>query len=159
MNDDLAIFYRLARTTRAGVLGWLDTLPPHVLTERRDDFAFGSLDRIYAHAADCYLWWVGTVGLGRSDRPASEAGSVRALRAAFEAVDAAVEEALATFEDLDAPLPWTSPEGHQEVLSRRWLLVHPITHEFHHKGQALALARVLGHPHPGLPDTDLVAPY
>ncbi|MGL4612054.1 MAG: DinB family protein [Trueperaceae bacterium] len=35
--------------------------------------------------------------------------------------------------------------------------MHPITHEFHHKGQALALARVLGHPHPG-PDTDLVDP-
>jgi uncharacterized damage-inducible protein DinB len=158
VNDDLATFYRLARRTRAGVLDWLATLPSEVLTEARPDFAFGSLDRIYAHVADCYLGWVGTAGLGRADEPAIVAGSVEALRTAFDRVDATVAEALATFEDLDAPWPWTSPEGFQETLSRRWLLLHPITHEFHHKGQALALARVLGHPHPGEPDADLVAP-
>lgn len=158
VTDDLATLYRLVRRTRAGVLDWLDALPPGALTERRADFAFGSLDRIYAHVADCYLWWVGTVGLGRADEEAIAGGSVGALRAAFERVDAVVGEALASFDDLDAPLPWTSREGHREALSRRWLLVHPITHEFHHKGQALALARVLGHPHPGAPGTDLVPP-
>ncbi len=158
VNDDLATLYRLVQRTRAGVLDWLDTLPPGALTERRADFAFGSPDRIYAHVADCYLWWIGTVGLGRDDLDAIEAGNVGALRDAFRMVDAAVEEALATFDDLDAPIHWTAPEGHREVLSRRWLLLHPITHEFHHKGQALALARVLGHPHPGAPDADLVTP-
>ncbi len=157
MNDDLTTLYRLVRRTRSGVLDWLDTLPPGTLTERRDEFAFGSLDRIYAHVADCYLGWVGSVGLGR-ELKAVESGSVGALREAFKAVDALVEEALGTFDDLDAPLPWTSPEGQHEVLSRRWLVLHPITHEFHHKGQALALTRVLGHPHPGAPDADLVAP-
>lgn len=159
MNDDLRTFYRLVRRTRAGVFGWLDTLPWEVLTEEQRDFAFGSLAGIYAHVADCYLLWVGTVGLGRERVPPVEAESVHALRGAFASVDATVDEALATFTDLDAPLTWTTPEGHREVLSRRWLLLHPITHEFHHKGQALALARVLGHPHPGVPDTDLVAPH
>ena len=158
MNDDLATVYRLVQRTRAGVLDWLDTLPPGALTERRADFAFGSLGRIYAHVADCYLWWIGTVGLGRDDQDAIEGDSVTALREAFRRVDAVVDEAIATFDDLEAPIHWTAPEGHQEVLSRRWLLLHPITHEFHHKGQALALARVLGHPHPGAPDADLVAP-
>jgi uncharacterized damage-inducible protein DinB len=159
VNDDLATLYRLVRRTRGGVLDWLGTLPAAVLTERRTDFAFGSLDRIYAHVADCYLWWVDSVGFGRVPSAPVEAGSVDALRAAFARVDAVVEEALATYEDLDAPFDWTAPEGHQETLSRRWLLLHPCTHEFHHKGQALALARVLGHPHRGMPDTDLVAPY
>jgi uncharacterized damage-inducible protein DinB len=159
MNDDLATFYRLTQRTRARVLDWLEALPPDVLTERREDFAFGSLGGIFAHVADCYLWWVGTVGLGYDDRPAFDGSSADALRRAFRDVDAAVGEALATFVDVDAPMPWTAPEGHQEVLSRRWLILHPITHEFHHKGQALALARVLGRPHPGSPDTDLIAPY
>lgn len=158
MNDDLTTLYRLVQRTRAGVFDWLDTLPPGVTSASRPDFAFGSLDGIYAHVADCYLWWVGTVGLGREPVAPVAGGSVRALREAFATVDAAVDEALATFADLDAPLPWTAPGGHHEVLSRRWLLLHPITHEFHHKGQALALARVLGHPHPGVPDADLVAP-
>ncbi len=159
MNDDLTTFYRLTQRTRAHVLDWLDTLPPDVLTATRDDFAFGSLGAIFAHVADCYLWWVGTVGLGRPDLAPMAGDRVDALRDAFAAVDAVVEEALASFADPDAPLRWTAPEGHEEVLSRRWLLLHPITHEFHHKGQALALARVLGHPHPGTPDADLVAPF
>ena len=158
VNDDLATLYRLVQRTRAGVFDWLDTLPPTVLIDPREDFAFGSLDRIYTHVADCYLWWVGTVGMGRAEVAATEGGSVGALRDVFGVVDAVVEEALATFQDLDAPLRWTSPKGSAETLSRRWLLLHPVTHEFHHKGQALALARVLGHPHPGVPDADLVPP-
>lgn len=158
MNHDLATLYRLVRRTRAGVFDWLDTVPPGTLIETHVDFAFGSLDRIYTHVAECYQWWVGNVGLRRAEHEDVEGGSVRALRDAFAAVDDVVEEALATFDDLDAPVPWTSPEGNRQTLSRRWLLLHPITHEFHHKGQALALARVLGHAHPGVPDTDLVAP-
>ncbi len=82
--------------------------------------------------------------------------SVQALRRAFAQVDVTVLQALDSFTDLDAPFTWTSPSGRDVTLSRRWLILHPITHEFHHKGQALALARVLGYPHPGKPDTDLV---
>jgi uncharacterized damage-inducible protein DinB len=157
MNEDLRSFYGLVRRTRSGVFDWLETLPTDVVVEERPDFAFGSIGSIYAHVADCYHWWVGTAGLGYDRLEVQEQG-VPALRKAFDRVDAVVAEALAKFTHLDEPLPWTSPEGYQEVLSRRWLILHPITHEFHHKGQALALARVLGHPNPGRPDTDLVSP-
>ncbi|HEX7004419.1 MAG TPA: DinB family protein [Trueperaceae bacterium] len=158
MNDDLKTLYGLVRRTRAGVLDWLDSLPSGVLTRERYDFAFGSLDGIYTHIADCYLHWVENVGLGR-ERRWLEGGSVPALRSAFAIVDEVVVEALALFTDPDEPIRWTSPEGYEEVLSGRWLIAHPITHEFHHKGQSLALARVLGFPHPGRPDTDLVPPF
>lgn len=157
MNDDLRTAYHLAQRTRAGVLDWLEALPPGLIAEEREDFAFGSLDAIYTHAAGCYLWWIGTVGFGADDRDLRP-GGMRALRDAFAEVDALVARALATFTDLDEPFAWTSPEGHEEVLTRRWLILHPITHEFHHKGQALALARVLGHPFSGRPDADLVSP-
>jgi uncharacterized damage-inducible protein DinB len=156
-NRDLEIFYDLARRTRSKVLDWLETLPPDVFTLEHEQFAYGSLRNIYAHSADCYLWWVGSVGLGREEVE-MKVGDVSELRAAFTRVDATVAEALETFADLDTPLTWTSPSGHAHSLTKRWLIVHPITHEFHHKGQALALARVLGHPHPGNPDTDLVDP-
>ena len=158
MNDDLRTLYRLVRRTRAGVLDWLDDLPSGVVTTVHPDFAFGSLAAIYSHIADCYLRWVENIGLGRERRSGVQAADVAALRRAFGEVDAIVDEALGTFTDLDEPMPWTFENGWKEVLSRRWLIVHPITHEFHHKGQALALARVLGHPHHGSPDTDLVLP-
>lgn len=157
MNQDLTTFYSLTRRTRTGVLDWLATLPENVFTREHDAFAFGSLRNIYAHVAACYLKWVGTVGLGREGAEV-RVRDVNELREAFSAVDATLAEALETFTALDQPFTWTSASGYTHTLTRRWLILHPITHEFHHKGQALALARVLGRPHPGNPDTDLVDP-
>ncbi|HZW28498.1 MAG TPA: DinB family protein [Trueperaceae bacterium] len=157
MAQDLRTFYDLVRRTRAGVLDWLGTLPPEVLNAQRADFAFGSLSRIFSHVAECYLLWLSRGGVGEPVRGLHEEDA-DGLRAAFARVDAAVEEALSTWTDWDEPFVYTFSDGWQETLSRRWLVLHPITHEFHHKGQALALARVLGHPHPGNPDTDLAPP-
>ncbi|MEX2543155.1 MAG: DinB family protein [Trueperaceae bacterium] len=157
VNRDLEVFYSLARRTRAGVLDWLDTLPEEVLNRKHPDFAFGSLSAIYSHVADTYLWWVGSVGLGGPD-PEIHAKSVAELRTAFDEVDSTVAKALDAFNAPDNPFDWTSPSGSRSTLTQRWLILHPITHEFHHKGQALALARVLGNPHPGKPDTDLLEP-
>jgi uncharacterized damage-inducible protein DinB len=157
VRPGLETFYGLVRRTRARVLDWLQELSPAVVARHDDRFAFGSLGAIHAHVAETYLKWVGTVGLGRA---VVEVGArdVPGLREAFADVDAAVAEALAGFTDWDAPFPWVQPDGTELSVTRRWLILHPITHEFHHKGQALALARVLGHPHHGTPDTDLIEP-
>ena len=157
MNPDLGTFYTLVKRTRGGVLDWLESLPEGVFTREHEDFAHGSLRNIYVHVAVCYLHWTGVVGLGKEDVEVT-LSDPNELRAAFTRVDATVEEALRTFTALDEPFTWTSPSGYTHTLSQRWLILHTITHEFHHKGQALALARVLGHPHPGKPDTDLVDP-
>jgi uncharacterized damage-inducible protein DinB len=153
-NQDLRTFYDLAKRTRAGVLDWLESLPSEVLTYERDDFAYGSLSAIYAHIADCYLWWLGSVGLGRKEVEVSSR-DMQGLREVFTLVDVTAVAALDSFTAPDEPFGWTSPSGRTTTLTRRWLFLHTITHEFHHKGQALALARVLGHPHPGKPDTSL----
>jgi uncharacterized damage-inducible protein DinB len=87
------------------------------------------------------------------------AASVHELRRAFETVDETVGRALEAFTAPDLPRTWRDPRSGDSLrYTQRWLILHTITHEFHHKGQALALARVLGHPHPGRPDTDLVPP-
>ena len=156
--NELKTFYDLTRRTRAKVLDWLEALPPGVFTARDESFAYGSLSAIQAHVAECYLWWVGTVGLGGTEEPELEINDVQALRGAFAQVDATVLRALGSFTDLDAPFIWISPTGFTHKLTQRWLILHPVTHEFHHKGQALALARALGYPHPGKPDADLVDP-
>lgn len=157
MADDLRTFYRLVQRTRAGVLDWLETLPPEVLTTNRDDFAYGNLARIYSHIAFCYLIWLSRGGIGENTSD-PQATNISELRQAFALVDQSLERALETFDAWDETFVHTFPNGWEETLSQRWLILHPITHEFHHKGQALALARVLGHPHHGSPDTDLVTP-
>lgn len=154
---DNATLYSLARTSRQSVLTWLETLPHEVFVQESPDVAYGSLRGIYEHLADCYLFWAGSVGLGQ-DSPELHIGTVADLHAAFDRVDAVVNEFLASGGDWAATFPHTFRDGSTETLSENWLIWHPITHEFHHKGQALAVARRLGYPHPGVPDTDLPMP-
>jgi uncharacterized damage-inducible protein DinB len=148
----------MVRQTRQVMLEWLETLPQEVFCQTRDDFAFGSLQKIYTHIPECYLYWVEHTGLQKPWQGDPIVNTARDLRRVFERVDSVVLEALEQFQSLDEPLVWTSSKGQTEVLSQRWLLLHPITHEFHHKGQALALARVLGYPYNLDRDTDLSVP-
>ena len=161
-DDDLRGLYRLIRGSRERVFRWLEALPPGVLTQEHPQFAYGSLRNIHTHVADCYRAWIGRRGLSLPEEygnldPAA-LPDLPALRAAFQDVDGLVETAFTHFTDLDAPLEIRWREQPLTV-TRRWLLMHPITHEFHHKGQLLALGRVLGHPYPPGPDTDLLLPF
>ncbi|MFC6619383.1 DinB family protein [Deinococcus radiophilus] len=161
MNEDQKQVYRMVQGSRERVFRWLESLPPGVLTQQHPDFAYGSLRNIHAHVADCYCNWLSRGGVALAARTASaaeELPDVTALRSAFAEVDRLMEQAFGEFTDLDTPL---------EIMWRcqplkvtcRWLLMHPLTHEFHHKGQMLALGRVLGHPYPPGPDTDLLLPF
>ncbi|ULH16188.1 DinB family protein [Deinococcus sp. KNUC1210] len=161
MNDDLKGFYRLVQGSRERVFAWAEQLPPQVYTAEHPEFAYGSLRNIQAHIADCYLNWVGVSGLGMAHEQIGLASDslydVAAMRDRFHQVDDVLSRALDSFSALDEPLEIQWREGTLPV-TRRWLLLHPITHEFHHKGQLLALGRVLGHPYPPGPDTDLLLP-
>ncbi|MDW8424345.1 MAG: DinB family protein [Meiothermus sp.] len=163
MNHDLRVFYGWVRRSREILFGYCASLPPEIYLREHPDFAFGSIRNLHAHVADCYLWWVGTVGLGQPPTGirGSEVPDVATMRAVFAQADVVVEEALQTFNQLDRVYEWTHPvRGWKARVSQRWLLLHPITHEFHHKGQITALGRVLGYPAvlgPGV-DTDLVNP-
>jgi uncharacterized damage-inducible protein DinB len=155
-HDDLRTFYRLVRATRGNVLDWLDTLPTSVYLTQHPEFAFGSLRAIYGHVVATYVWWAGHVGLGDPRHDTVDFPTAADLRRAFDAVDEVVARALDAPGPRGAPFTFTWPDGARQTLTRRWTILHPITHEFHHKGQALALGRVLGHPYHGEPDADLV---
>lgn len=161
MNEDLRGFYAQVKGSRERVFAWAQTLPPEVYASEYPDFAYGSIRNIQAHVADCYLAWIGERGLGLSEAKLEADRAtlmdVAAMRSRFAQVDAVVERALSEFTDLDAPLLISHRTTTLEV-TRRWLLLHPFTHEFHHKGQLLALGRVLGWPYPPGPDTDLLLP-
>ncbi|GGQ94233.1 DinB family protein [Deinococcus ruber] len=159
MNDDLRGFYRLVQGSRERVFAWAESLPPQVYTAEHPEFAYGSLRNIQAHIADCCLSWVGVRGLGmaENDVPSDSLRDVSAMRERFQQVDGVLGRAFDSFSALDEPLEIQWRQGTLSV-TRRWLLLHPITHEFHHKGQMLALGRVLGHPYPPGPDTDLLLP-
>jgi len=152
-HADVAELYALVRRTREVVFGYTAELPVKVL--RRTHPAFrDSMLGLLAHVAECYLHWIAGVGLGGEaltlPRPVRELDDVRAL---FRRVDDVVEEALTGPGGLDRMVVFED-----RPLSLRWLVLHPITHEFHHKGQLASLGRILGHPVPEGTDLDLVPP-
>ncbi len=161
MNQDLKTMYDLVRRTRNVLLEFTESLPNNIYILERPDFAYGSIRNIHAHVAFCYLAWVGVaLGYKRENLivPAEQILDAKAMRERFKFVDNTVEEALEKFRTPDEPLEFQHRSGPLKV-TQRWLLLHPITHEFHHKGQLLALARILEHPLPGNVDTDLVLPF
>jgi len=67
MEDDLRVFYGWVRRSREVLLGYCASPPPEIYTQERPDFAFGSFRNLHVHVADCYLWWVGSVGMGQPE--------------------------------------------------------------------------------------------
>src|SRR5580704_8560248 len=50
------------------------------------------------------------------------------------------------------PADYPAADWHGDLRSPAFILHHVITHAYHHKGQVVAMCRLLGHP---APDTDL----
>ena len=162
MNPDLKLMYEWTRKTREDLFKFTDTLPVDLYTFEHPNFAYGSIRNIHAHVAFGYLGWVGVVGLGyqraKLELPALQILDAAAMRERFKFVDSVVAEALEKFENLDEMFEYKRRDETLQ-LTKRWLIVRPVTHEFHHKGQLLALARFLEHPLPGDMGTDLVGPF
>jgi uncharacterized damage-inducible protein DinB len=162
MDTTLPLIYSWVKRSRQVLFAYTDALPPAVYTQEHPDFAYGSIRNIHGHVAGCYLSWIARYGLGLAQHqqrfePATVADAA-AMRLVFDEVDDVLEQAFATFDTLDQTFTLVRPGRDVLQVTQRWLLMHPITHEFHHKGQLLALGRMLGHPLPGDVDTDLVLP-
>ena len=155
MNEDLRTLYGWVKASREHLFSWAESLPAEVYTRESPDFAYGSLRNVQAHIAGCYLLWIGKCGLQQSHPPLdTSAPDVAAMRQVYAAVDRVLEQAFEQFTQLDEPLEIQFPDEAVQV-TQRWLIMHPITHEFHHKGQMLAMGRILGWPYPPGSDTDL----
>jgi uncharacterized damage-inducible protein DinB len=78
--------------------------------------------------------------------------------AALEAAKRRIREATRTYvgalteEQLNTTLTQRPVDWGGELRSPGFILLHVITHAFHHKGQVVAMLRILGYP---APDTDL----
>jgi len=145
--------YGWVRETRKGLLEWCGSLPADVYLQERREFGWGSIRNTLVHAADCYRFWLAEEALGREvdrfePRGYPDAPSAFAL---FKEVDDIVAAFVAKFpgEELSRPLSrrvrWRPDPL---VISPLWLLAHTVTHEFHHKGQIVAIARQMGYEPP-----------
>ncbi|MDP2949349.1 MAG: DinB family protein [Chloroflexota bacterium] len=154
--------YGWVKVTRRGFLEYCSSLPVDVVTARREDFGHASMRGALIHIADCYRFWLAKTAFVRDVprfEPRDYQDTTSIVKLFAETVDPLVDEFLAAYGGvrlaarLELRVPW---EGDGPfVVSPLWLMTHVITHEFHHKGQVVALGRMLGHLPP---ETDLAAP-
>ncbi len=118
-------------------------------------FGHASVWEQLVHILTCEEGWVHDLqnksyaGWCAEDRP-----TMAALRASKDRIRVATRTYVAslTEEQLNMTIPERPADWGGELRSPAFILLHVITHAFHHKGQIVAMLRILGYP---APDTDL----
>ncbi|WP_067624279.1 DinB family protein [Alicyclobacillus acidiphilus] len=152
--------YTLIRSTREVLFEFLEQIPVQDLHANVPGFGTGSIIKTHIHVADCYRYWLGSFAAGQKRADFSfatdseiERADVQQVRDRFELANDAVDRFLDTFssrllEPITNEVKWQKEWSTTPL----WLLTHTETHEFHHKGQIVSMARHLGYEPP---DTDL----
>lgn len=140
----------------------LDLLLDHVVTVPDDllhqtilGFGHPSVWKQLVHILTCEEGWVHDL----QNQPfavwdESGCASISSLRATKERIRDATRTYLADLSEvqLNTTLIQRPADWGGELRSPAFILLHVITHAFHHKGQIVAMLRILGH---AAPDTDL----
>lgn len=149
--------YEWIKQTRGILLDFCTHLDPNDFTRQMDGFGFQSIRQTLVHVADCYIAWLGSFVLLKTKSPITSKEKLQQMgleeiKERFEQADLYVNEVYKELEhDLDKPIqrkiPWRE-QGDMISLTLGKLLIHTITHEFHHKGQIAAMIRQLGYEPP-----------
>jgi uncharacterized damage-inducible protein DinB len=137
------------------VLDHLSTIPASEYTTEVPGFGFPTLRKQVIHIFNCEGFWISTIqGLTFQDRDPADCPAVADARLLQrEASDRTLAYLSGlTDKQLNSDTELRFPDGDTAVRTPAFILHHVLTHAFHHKGQIVAMCRVLGHP---APDTDL----
>lgn len=153
--DGTRQFHSWTHACLTRVLDHVSTIPSSAYTKETPGFGFPTLREQVIHIFNCEGFWIHALqGLQFKDRIPSDYPTV--AEAALLKRDIS-EQTLAylaglTDEQLNANTELRFPDGDTQVRTPAFIIHHVLTHAFHHKGQIVAMCRVLGYP---APDTDL----
>ncbi|MFQ3726888.1 DinB family protein [Staphylococcus equorum] len=118
------------------------------------EFGFQSIRDSLVHVAGCYHAWLGSFVLSEVSSPlitkeVIETMDIEDIQHYFNQADLYVDRVFEQFtekidETIEKELPWKMNSGLVRKTPQQ-LLIHSITHEFHHKGQIVAMLRLLGY--------------
>ena len=137
------------------LLDHLSALSPGEYVRELPGFGRGSVRDQVVHIFNCEGFWISKLQGFEFVRPnpadyATVADS-RRLQQEFTARTSAYVSGLTdTALNIDTELRFS--DGDIDIRTPALILHHVLTHAFHHKGQIVAMCRLLGHP---APDTDL----
>jgi uncharacterized damage-inducible protein DinB len=149
--------YKWVRQTREVLLDFCSELETHEFIRQAGEFGWKSVRETLVHVADCYNAWLGSYVLLKTKKPLTEKEDLLQLglddiKKYFEHVDSLVNEIFVVHaNDMNEPIqreiPWREG-GDTLSITPGKLLMHTITHEFHHKGQIVAMIRQMGYEPP-----------
>ncbi|WP_163103434.1 DinB family protein [Peribacillus alkalitolerans] len=148
--------YEWVRQTRETLLDFCRELEPNDFT-RQNGFAWQNVRDSLVHIADCYYAWLGSFVLLKTNKPLTPKENLHNLnlndiKIRFEQVDTIVYEVFKLHgnqlnEPIERKIPWRDVSEKVSFTPGK-LLMHTITHEFHHKGQIVAMIRQMGYEPP-----------
>ncbi|WP_316788346.1 DinB family protein [Pedobacter frigoris] len=156
MSDLLYTQYALVKQSRQVVFQFLEEKVLGDVAKPLSVFKDKTISYMYVHIANTYIAWAGNFSMNDSisyydqDEPLN----ISQLQNLFTQVDEIMERFISYFEGdpTQAIKGYKWPEKYIET-DAYGIFTHVITHEFHHKGQAMTMARLLGHTPP---DTDVM---
>ena len=144
--------------THAGLnllLDHLSTIPAGDYGKEIPNFGFPTLRNQVVHLFSTEESWVRVLqGLDYANRNPAEYLAVADAKLLQQEIIRSTQAYLSTLADqqLNTGTELHFSDGDSAVRTPALVLHHVLTHAFHHKGQIVAMCRVLGHP---APDTDL----
>jgi len=153
--------YEWVRQTRGTLLNYCGKIDPNDFTHI-NGFAWQSVRDSLIHIADCYIAWLGSFVLLKTKTPLTPKEERHHFHLAkiierFELVDSIVNELIEVHGNqlnvlIEREIPWREATELVSITPGK-LLMHTITHEFHHKGQIVAMLRQMGYEPP---NTDIL---
>lgn len=144
----LAEQYECVRDSRGALLSYCHTISSPHLSKSADAFAGRSMLYLLGHVISAYQYWLEELVTGRKPMVLDDKGvsSLDEVRSAFGHVDHVVKSFLDKFHNkLTMQLTMDTRVNGPINVTPLKLLTHVMTHEFHHKGQILAISRQLGY--------------
>lgn len=149
--------YEWIRSARQNMFAFLEELPPQILHQPVPEFGHGTIMRTHLHVVDAYRFWLESFAFKKInehwDIPAVyeiDRADVKFDRERFAEADELVQRFINEYRDR-----WSEPieqdeswQGYPKAPTPLLLMTHVQTHEFHHKGQIVSMARLLGFPPP-----------
>jgi uncharacterized damage-inducible protein DinB len=153
--------YEWVRQTRLTLLNYCEGLNQEDFT-RQNGYGWESVRDSLVHVADCYIAWLGSFILLKTKKPITSKDEkqkmkLEDIRIRFELVDTYVNQVFELHgmhlsEPIQRKIPWRD-ETEITTFTPGKLIMHTITHEFHHKGQIVAMIRQMGYVPP---PTDII---
>jgi uncharacterized damage-inducible protein DinB len=137
------------------LLSHVATVPDDLCRKQISGFGQPSIWKQLVHILNCEEFWTHSLqNKAFADWPEEAFPTMTELQAAKERIRKATRIYLdgLTEEQLNTTLAKRPVDWGGELRSPAFILLHLITHAFHHKGQIVAMLRIVGYP---APDTDM----